>query len=396
MKRINIVGVFPGRAVNPEAEKCIKECNVLFSGRRNLDLIPETAAKIINIGTIDTFSRKLENALAHNSIITVVASGDPLFFGIGKYITEHYEGNDIYIVPEVSSLQVALSRIKMNANNIEVISLHGRPIKGFAQKIRNRRRIAVFTDNNNTPSKIAEYMISFGLNGYTAYIFERLGYMDEKIGKYEIDELTGKEFNELNLMILTGDEKTEIPLPDDEVFLRKNDNITKKEIREISISELELNDGDIIWDIGSGSGSIAIYASFIDIHGKIFAIEKEKMLCDFIDLNMKKFSTDINIINGEAPGILAQIPDPDGIFIGGSSGKIKNIIKYSYERLKKGGRIVANIATMENFYSIMDYIKENKLPFEVKQVNISKLKPISTYTRFASLDQIYIIKVIKK
>jgi precorrin-6Y C5,15-methyltransferase (decarboxylating) len=396
MKRINIVGVFPGRKVNSEAGKCIRECDVLFSGRRNLDLIPETAAKIFNIGTIDTFSRELANALAHNSIITVVASGDPLFFGIGKYITEHYEADDIYIVPEVSSLQIALSRIKMDANNIETISLHGRPIKGLAQKIRNKKRIALFTDNNNTPSKIAEYLSSFGLNGYTAYIFERLGYSDEKIGKYEINELIGKEFNELNLMILTGDGKIGSALPDDEVFLRKNDNITKKEMREISISELELNNGDVMWDIGSGSGSIAIYASLINTDSKIFAIEKENMLCDFIESNMKKFSTDINIINGEAPEILDNIPDPDAVFIGGSSGNIKNIIKYSYNRLKIGGRIVANIATMENFYSIMDYVKENKLPFEARQANISKLKPISKYTRFVPLDQIYIIKVIKK
>ena len=395
MKRINIVGVFPGRPINPEAEKCIMGSQVIFSGRRNLELIPKTPAQVFNIGPMKQFTRDLANTLADNKTVTVVASGDPLFFGIGKYITEHYDPDDIYIVPEVSSLQVALSRLGMGAGHMVAISLHGRKIKGLAQKIRNKRKIAIFTDGNNTPSRIAEYMAGFGLVDYSSYILERLGYEDESISKYKIKELIGKEFNDLNIMILTKDSNGKIPLPDDGLLLRKNNNITKKEIREISISELDLNNGDTLWDVGSGSGSVAIYASLINTDGNIFAIEKDKVLCNFIDENMRKFSTDIDIINGEAPEALDSIPDPDSVFIGGTSGNIKNIVEYSYSRLKNGGRIVANIATMENFYAMMNYIKENKLQFDVKQVNISRLKPVSVYTRFDPLDQIYIIKVVK-
>ncbi len=395
MKRINIVGVFPGRPINPEAEKCIMESQVIFSGRRNLELLPETSAQIFNIGPIFQFSDDLANVLANKKIVTVVASGDPLFFGIGKYITEHYDASEIYIVPEVSSLQVALSRIGLDANSIYTISLHGREIKGLAQKIRNKDRVALFTDSNNTPSKVAEYMVNFGLENYTAYVLERLGYNDESVGRYKIKELLGRTFNELNIIILTGDEKIKVSLPDDEIFLRKNNNITKKEIREISLSELELDNGDVMWDIGSGSGTIAIYSSLMNSDGKIFAIEKDKMLCNFIEENMRKFSTDINIINGEAPETLKNLPDPDAVFIGGSSGNIKNIMRYSYSRLKNRGRIVANITTIENFCAIMDYIKKNELYYEVKQANISKLRHISTYTRFSPLDQIYIIKVTK-
>ncbi|MCL4349153.1 precorrin-6y C5,15-methyltransferase (decarboxylating) subunit CbiE [Ferroplasma acidiphilum] len=396
MKRINIVGVFPGRPINPEAEKCIMESQVIFSGRRNLELIPQTPAQIFNIGSMKQFTGDLANTLADNKTVTVVASGDPLFFGIGKYITEHYDSGDIYIVPEVSSLQVALSRLGMDASHMVAISLHGREIKGLAQKIRNKRKIAIFTDGNNTPSRIAEYMTSFGLVDYSSYVLERLGYKDESISKYKIKELIGKEFNDLNIMILIKDGNGKISLLDDGVLLRKNNNITKKEIREISISELDLNNGDTMWDVGSGSGSVAIYASLINPDGNIFAIEKDKALCNFIDENMRKFSTDINIINGEAPEALDGIPDPEAVFIGGSSGNIKNIVKYCYVRLKDGGRMVANITTMENFYAMMNYIKENNLQFDVKQVNISRLKPVSVYTRFEPLDQIYIVKVVKK
>jgi precorrin-6Y C5,15-methyltransferase (decarboxylating) len=395
MKRINIVGIFPGRPINPEAQKCIRESNIIFSGKRNRELIPETNAQILGIGTMKDFSVELANAFKEGKIITVIASGDPIFFGIGKYITEHYDVSEISIIPEVSSLQVALSRIGMDANNIRTISLHGRPIRGLAQKIRNNVKIALFTDSNNTPSNIAEYMEIFGLKDYTIYIFERLGYSDEKIGKYALDEVIGRKFDGLNIMVLKKNGNNNIQLSDDNAFLRKNDNITKREIREISISELELNNGDTLWDIGSGSGSVAIYASLMDVDGKVYAIEKEKVLCGFIEENMTKFSTDINIINGNAPEALESLPDPDAIFIGGSSGNIKKIFEYSYGRIRRGGRIVANIATLENFQALMEYLKENKLHCEVSQANISRLNSISMYTRFVPLDQIYIIKVRK-
>ena len=164
---------------------------------------------------------------------------------------------------------------------------------------------------------------------------------------------------------------------------------------ENTAKELELKNGDTLWDIGSGSGSVAIYASLMDVDGKVYAIEKEKVLCGFIEENMIKFSTDINIINGNAPEALESLPDPDAIFIGGSSGNIKKIFEYSYGRIRNGGRIVANIATLENFQALMEHLKENKLHCEVSQANISRLNSISMYTRFVPLDQIYIIKVRK-
>ncbi|WP_337859935.1 precorrin-6y C5,15-methyltransferase (decarboxylating) subunit CbiE [Ferroplasma sp.] len=395
MKKINIAGIFPGRPVNPEVEQCIKESHVVFCGRRNMEILPKTNAKIINIGNIMDFSQDLENEFKEGKTITVIASGDPIFYGIGNYISKNYSIGDIHIIPEVGSLQVALSRIGMNENNIYTVSLHGRRIKGLAQKIRNREKIAVFTDCNNTPSSIARYMLDFNLNDYSIYVFERLGYKDEKINKYDLKEIVEKEFDPLNIMVLIKNGNNTDTFPDDNLFLRKNDNITKREIRDISIMELELNNGDTLWDVGSGSGSVAVYSSFFNADGKIYAIEKDKILCGYIEENMKKFSTDINIINGEAPAILSELPCPDAVFIGGSSGKLREILDYSYNKMKSGGRLVANITTLENFNLAMEFIKENKLRSHVTQANISRLSSVSRYTRFSPLDQIYIVKVIK-
>jgi precorrin-6Y C5,15-methyltransferase (decarboxylating) len=395
LKKINIAGIFPGRPLNPEAEKCIRQSQVVFSGTRNMDMVPETDAKIIKIGDIKKFSTDLENEFKAGRSITVLASGDPMFYGIGKYILNRYNIDDVCIIPEVSSLQVALSRIGMDANDIYTVSLHGRDIKGLAQRIRNKSKIAIFTDCNNTPSSISKYMLDFNLMDYTTYIFEKLGYEDERIGKYTLEEITAKEFNRLNIMVLKKNSENRHIFPDDNLFLRRNENITKKEVRDISIMELELNNGDTMWDIGSGSGSVAIYGTIFDPEGNIYAIEKDKTLCSYIEENMKKFSSDINIINGMAPEILDGLPDPDAVFIGGSSGRLNEIINYSYNKMKDGGRLVANITTIENLNIAMEYIKEHKLKYKVVQANISRLSNISKYTRFSPLDQVYILKVVK-
>jgi precorrin-6Y C5,15-methyltransferase (decarboxylating) len=395
MKRINVIGVFPGKPLCHEAVECLNDSDIIFSGHRNREFFEATNKLIVDIGEFKKFRIDMENAYKLGKKITVVATGDPLFYGIGKYISENYPGNEIEIIPEVSSMQVALSRIAMDSSAIYTVSLHGRNIQGLAQKIRNKYKIVIFTDTVNTPSTIADYMIRFGLTSYRAHVFENMGYSNEKSGSYSIEELKGREFDPLNIMILTAESEYKISMPDDGGFTKRNGNITKKEVRDISLSDLDIDKNTILWDIGSGSGSLAIAASFTDTEGEIYAIEKDAELCKNIQSNMEMSGCDIKIINGIAPEILHQLPDPDAIFIGGSSGQIREIMDYSYKRLKIDGRMVINLTTIENFQRAMDYIKSMKLKADISQINISKLTPVSKYTRFVPMDQIYIIRVVK-
>jgi precorrin-6Y C5,15-methyltransferase (decarboxylating) len=395
MKRINVIGVFPGRPLCHEAVECLNDSDIIFSGHRNREFFQATNKLIVDISEFKKFRIDMENAYKSGKKITVVATGDPLFYGIGKYISENYPENEIEIIPEVSSMQVALSRIAMESSGIYTVSLHGRNIQGLAQKIRNKYKVVIFTDTVNTPSTIADYMIRFGLTSYRVHVFENMGYSNEKSGSYSIEELKGREFDPLNIMILTAESEYKISMPDDDGFTKRNGNITKKEVRDISLSDLDIDKNTILWDIGSGSGSLAIAASFTDTEGDIYAIEKDAELCKNIQSNMEMSGCDIKIINGIAPEILHQLPDPDAIFIGGSSGQIREIMDYSYKRLKMDGRMVINLTTIENFQKAMDYIKSMKLKADISQINISKLTPVSRYTRFVPMDQIYIIRVVK-
>ena len=185
----------------------------------------------------------------------------------------------------------------------------------------------------------------------------------------------------------------------DGVFIlsvNKNNNITKKEVRGIDISEMNIKNGDTVWDIGSGTGSISIETSFIDGNGRIYSIEKDIASYNNIIENMKRFSVDLNVINGEAPDVLQDIgDDPDVVFIGGSSSKIEDIIEYSYRRLKTRGIMVVNTTTVENMIKSYNKMREINMNVDIKQVNISRSRDINNLTRFVPLDQIYILKGVK-
>lgn len=395
MNKINIIGINPGKKFSDNELLCIENSDIIFAGERNLKLLNNIKKDKIKIKDMKNFLFNLNEYFKNNKTITVIASGDPLFYGIGKLIINNFDKKFIDIFPNISTLQIAMAKIKEDYNNIKVISLHGRNIKGLAQKINNCNKIFIFTDKINNPSYIAKYLIDFNLNNFIMYVFENLGYENEKIGIYNLEDIINLNFSDLNVIFLKRYKKNIINF-DDENFIKKNNNITKKEIRSIDISEMNIIDGYTIWDIGSGSGSISIEASYINKNGKIYSIEKEKESYNNIIKNMKNFSTDLNVINGEAPEILYKInDDPDIVFIGGSSNKLEEIIDYSYKRLKNNGIIIVNTTTIENMIISYNKIKKFDIKLSIKQINISRSVDINKLTRFKPLNQIYIVKGVK-
>ncbi len=395
LNRINIIGINPCKRFSDNELYCINNSDVIFSGRRNINLLNNIDKNKIEIMDINKFLIQLNEYFNDNKKITVIASGDPLFYGIGKLIIDNFDKRFIDIIPNIGTLQIAMAKIKEEYNDIKVISLHGRPIKGLAQKIRCHNKIFLFTDKINSPSNIAKYLLDFNLNNFTAYVFENLGYKNEKIGKYNINDLINMEFSDLNAILLKKYKDNTISL-DDNNFIKKNNNITKKEIRNIDISEMDIKNNSTIWDIGSGTGSISIEASFSNKDGKIYSIEKDVESYNNIIKNMKGFSTDLEVINGEAPAILYNITDdPDIVFIGGSSSKIESIIEYSHKRLKSNGIIIVNTTTIENMVKAYNKMKKLDMYVNIKQINVSRSRDINNLTRFAPLNQVYVVKGVK-
>ncbi|TXC86001.1 precorrin-6y C5,15-methyltransferase (decarboxylating) subunit CbiE [Metabacillus litoralis] len=378
----------------PIYESWISDSEILVGGERQLAFFPDyDGDKIVIKGALSTLVTSLQQHQESNKVIVVLASGDPLFYGIGRYLATKL---DVEIYPYISSIQQAFAKMNESWQDAYVVSVHGRCMKGLAQKINDKKKIAILTDAENTPAKIARYLRSFQINEYRAFVAENLGGENERCQYFELEELENAEFSPLNVVIL---KQTSQPITysfgiDDEEFHQRKPEkglLTKKEIRTLSLSELKLKENSVVWDIGTCTGSVAIEACLIAKEGQVFAIEKNDHDLENCRANMVKFRTDFTIVQGKAPERLDEFPNPDAIFIGGTAGSMADILSVCCHRLNENGRIVLNAVTIENLAQAVELFKENGLETTITLAQVSRSKPILNLTRFDALNPIYII-----
>jgi len=373
-------------------EKWIDESEVLIGGKRQLSFFPEYRGEKIVIES--GLSSLVERLQSETRNVVILASGDPLFYGLGSYLSSKI---DLHIYPYLSSVQLAFARMKERWQDAYFTSVHGRSMKGLAQRIDGKEKIAILTDSENSPNKIAQYLLSFGMTEFQAFVGENMGSEQERCRWFSLEEMSDTRFSPLNVVILkkTGENpRWSIGIDDEEFFQRKPDKglITKKEIRTLSISALRLKEDSIVWDIGTCTGSVAIEAAKIAREGQVFAIEKNEGDLENCKQNLAKFRVDATILHGKAPDGLDTFPDPDAVFIGGTAGGMGDILDICCNRLKDGGRIVLNAVTIENLSEAMTAFKERGYQTIITLAQISRSKPILNLTRFDALNPIYIIE----
>ncbi len=380
----------------PQYIKWIEESEVLIGGERLLEFFPYyIGEKII----VKSGLKKLVDVIQHETRdIVILASGDPLFYGLGGYLSKYL---NVEVYPHVSSIQLAFSKIGESWQDAYITSVHGRSMKGLIQRIDGYDKIALLTDAENSPSAIAEYLLQFRMHEYKAFVAENLQGENEKTGWYSLEEMKSADFSPLNVVILkriAPSPKWSLGIADDEFSQRRPDKglITKKEIRVLSLHALQLQQDSIVWDIGTCTGSIAIEAAKIAREGQVFAIEKnEGDLANCLE-NQYKFRTDLTAIHGKAPEGLDTFPNPDAIFIGGTGGNMKDLLEVCCNRLNEGGRIVLNAATIENLYKALECFKELNFNTNILHAQLAHNKPILGMNRFTPLNPIYIITAVRK
>ncbi|UUZ80927.1 precorrin-6Y C5,15-methyltransferase (decarboxylating) subunit CbiT [Paenibacillus sp. P26] len=281
-----------------------------------------------------------------------------------------------------------------------MVSIHGRSIQGLAQRIDGKRKAAPLTDEQNSPAAIGRYLLDFGMTEYRAFVGENLGGPNERTGWYSLEELTDGSFSPLNVVLLRADSDAPLwpmGIEDEEFAQRKPDKglITKKEIRVLSLAKLALRADSVVWDIGAGSGSVAIEAARIAREGAVYAIEKNEPDLELIRSNMRKFRTDFTLVAGRAPAGLEAFADPDAVFIGGG-GESRELLGVCVTRLKPGGTIVMNAATIENLAEAQAVLKELGMETDILLAQMSRSKPILNMTRFEGLNPVYIITAKRK
>jgi len=404
LKIIGISGNGDNLVLPPAYNKHIAEADVLAGGERLLELFPGfSGEKILIQKHLSKMADQLVQFCKEGKSVTVLASGDPLFYGVGAYLAKKTE---VEIFPSISSLQLAASKARMSWHNFYPVTLHGRPIAGLAQKINGRAEVAILTDPKNSPPAIAKYLLDFKMDEYRVFVGEDLGTSDEKTGWFSLQQLAETppaNFSNLNILLLSATLPTGRPefsykygglgIDEDEFEAREEGRglITKKEIRVLTLSALKLHSKSVVWDIGACTGSLSIEAARIAWQGQVFSIEKNEHEIENFRKNMSKFRTDITLVHGKAPEGLDNFADPDSVFIGGSAGELPSILKIAMERLNEGGVIVVNAATIETLHAACDIFKKSGFETDITLAQISRSKPILDMTRFESLNPVYII-----
>ncbi len=403
MKTIYVIGagVEGQEGFGSRALELIAQAELLVGGERQLALFPDFKGEKIVVGAKP--SEVVGNLVKETRTTVVLASGDPLFFGIGRLLLRNLPAQRLEFVPNVTSIQYAFSRIRVPWDDAVFVSAHGRGVKEAVDRIVANDKAAVLTDAVNTPAAIARELIDRGRDGYAAYLCENLGAAEERIITTDVKGLVDIVAAPLNVLILIKEyESTEaryIPtlgIPDEE-FATVRKLITKEEIRVVTLAKLKLRHDMTLWDIGAGSGSVSIEADHLLPNGQIFAIERNPECRAFIKENLGKFNTrNVTLIEGLAPDCLDALPDPDRVFIGGSGGQLWKILENVDKRLAADGRIVLNAITLDTLTSAIEFFDNSGYEVEVTTVNIARTRPLTDYKMFEAYNPVYILAAVKE
>jgi precorrin-6B C5,15-methyltransferase / cobalt-precorrin-6B C5,C15-methyltransferase len=394
----------------------IYAADLLAGGQRQLAYLPDFSGEKLTIGaSASPLIARLRLALERGERAVVLASGDPLWYGIGATLRRVFPVEALAIVPAPTAFQLAFAALAEPWHDAALLSAHGRPLANVIAAALAAPKAAILTDNDNTPPTVARALCAAGLPPTArCAICENLGGPQQRIVHATLAEAAIGSYAPLNVFVVWGGEDAQtrggedmehvdpnivsLPrrlvasshppgLPDD-AFATDAAQITKREVRLLSLAELALGAGETLWDIGAGSGSLAIEAARAQPTAQVFAIERRAAFVAHISENQRRFPTpNLTIVAGEAPAACADLPNPHAVFVGGSSGHLAEIVALAREQLQPGGRLVVNLATVEHLAAARSLLPAAR----VMQVQVSRGVPIQELLRFEALNPIWIV-----
>ncbi len=395
--------------LSPEARANVEAARILAGGRRHLDFFPEWRGEtVVLVSDVPGFVRTIQERYRRHKTV-VLASGDPLFYGIGRALLEAIPREDLIFLPQVTSVQLAFARIKETWHDARVVSLHGRPLESLVAAIQTRApKIAVLTDATNHPAAIADLLCLLGAAGeYGLWVCENLGGSDERISRFAPGCLHEQTFSPLNVVVLLREASpapavTDLPLLGipESILLQQTTSrgmVTRREVRLLALCYLELRPDDILWDVGAGTGSVSLEAARLSSRLKVWAVERDATAFVRLEANVARFGAgQVRALRTEAPEGLEELPDPDAVFIGGSGGRLAEILGAVTARLRPGGRIVLSCITLETFSRGWESLRELGLEPEATSVQLAHSRPLGQWHSLEPEHPIMIVRARKR
>lgn len=411
--RIHIIGMGDDglEGLTAAARQYIEAAEVIMGGPRIMDAVPPgmAAERVMIESDLDQLVQQIKDRWDRR--IVLISPGDPLFYGVARYVCEKLGKEHFEVLPHVSSMQLAFARVKESWDEAYLADLATTPLSRVCERIRTVEKAGLFTNQETPPASVAEQLLAAGIDYFSAYICENLGSPDERVTRAELDGLARESFSPLNVMILIR----KPDLPDrpvemigrrlfgnaDETFLQsqpKRGLLTPSEVRVLALAELDIGPRSLVWDVGAGSGAVAIEAAGLADAGTVFAIEMDPEDHQLIVANADRFGAENLVpILGTAPDAWASLPDPDAIFVGGTGRAVSKIVQQAVDRLKSGGRLVVNVASLENVTGVHRVLAQHARidQLVVRMISIAQATDQFDQLRFESMNPTFLLCCVK-
>ena len=408
MNLVHIIGIGQGKSdLTARHLEIIRSADLLVGGKRHLDYFPEYSGETLAVrADIESIVKRIQREMDTKKIV-VLASGDPLFYGIGATLARSIPGERLKVHPNVTSVGAAFATICQPWHDARIISLHSRTGQALSfPSLAVETKLAFLTGPERGPGYIARQLIDHDLDGFSVCVLERLGQDSEEHITWFTDykKILDRDFAQPNIVILLKSDleppivphETHIGMPDN-FFRHSKGLITKSEVRSISLSRLRLARKDhILWDIGSGSGSVGIEAALQLPWGQVFAVEKNESRIPDIIHNIRNFNLpNVKVAQLNFPKGHDTLKTPDRIFIGGGGKNLETIISCCCDRIARGGTIVINTVIIESMDTAVKALDAHGFTPQVIQVQVSRSKLMPYGSRLNALNPVWIISGTK-
>ena len=409
-QKIRIIGIGDDgiEGLTQAATDIVQQADVIVGTKRNLEFVRDLKAEKITTGAdLDELVASLNERSSESTVI--LTTGDPLFYGVARYLCEQMGKERFDVIPHVSTMQMAFARVKESWDEAYLANLATVELARVVKKVRSAEKVGLFSSESISPADVAQALLDQQIDYFTAYVCENLGSRDERVTQCELTELAEQSFSPLNVLVLIR--KPDVPdRPaefagqrlfgnDDDTFAQskpKRGLLTPLEVRAVALALLDLGPRSTVWDVGAGSGSVSIEAARLAYDGITFAIEMDPEDHNLIRENAQKFGVgNVQPVLGKAPEVWKELPDPDAVFVGGTGRAVQRITELAFERLRAGGRIVVNVGSINNLASVQTSLRNVAGDVEVRMINVAEATHQMETVRFESRNPSFLISAIK-
>lgn len=392
--RVTIVGIGPGsrEAMTAEVRRALEEADCLIGAKRMLEAGLRPNQTVFDAVSPAKIAEYINNHPEFHQF-TVAMSGDVGFFSGTKKLLPLLSGCEVRVLPGLSSLVYLCARLGTSYEDVRPVSLHGRD-HDIVPDIRKYRRVFTLVGGENGMGLLCKQLAEAGLGGVKVSVGENLSYPQEKVAVGTAAELAELTFESLSVALIenpTADPVVTHGLPDEAFQRTESVPMTKSEVRSVCLSKLALTEHAICWDVGAGSGSVAIEMALQANSGQVFAIERKDTAVELLRENTRRFGPEnLSVVPGLAPEACLCLPAPTHVFIGGSAGNMRQILDCILAK-NPNARIVATAVTLESVAELTQCIKD--IPFtytEVVSMSVARDRKAGPYHLMMGQNPIFI------